>query len=100
MTDSTNRLSVKSTVSLFDDIGDEHRIKLQQGASWRHRLNALPAGCSGRAKVGLVDFVADPTMALQSAASNATYYAATTHSTSTGHVLLAGIAAMTINALW
>ncbi len=51
--DSTNRLAVKSTASLFDNVGNGHQQKINKNAAGDTASTLYQTGYSGRAEFGL-----------------------------------------------
>jgi hypothetical protein len=51
--DTTNRLAVKSTASLFDNVGGGHQLKINKNAAGDTAATLYQTGYSGRAEFGL-----------------------------------------------
>ncbi len=81
--DTTNRLAVKSTASLFDNVGNGHQKKINKAAAGDTASTLYQTGYSGRAEHGLTG---DDNFHVKVSPDGSTWYEAMIVDRSTGNV--------------
>ena len=81
--DATNRLAVKSTASLFDNVGNGHQKKINKAAAGDTASTLYQTGYSGRAEHGLTG---DDNFHVKVSPDGSTWYEAMIVDRSTGNV--------------